>query len=64
MEVTKEELESILAVIVKTRKLVCDGAGTYFNPFDGDWAEELYYNNYQLTNAIKAIEEIMEGGKK
>lgn len=45
------------SAIERTRSLVANGAMEGFNPLVGNWAEELFVNNANLTRIIRMLEE-------
>jgi len=48
----KDELvRELVEALTSVRSLISDGAEVGFNPFDGDWAERLYFSQ-QKTRAV------------
>jgi hypothetical protein len=48
-----ERIAELEAALVATRSIICEGAVVGFNHADGDWAERLYANNGNISQALK-----------
>lgn len=44
--------QALYDALIQTRSIVCDGCEEGFNPLEGDWADQLFYNNAKITAAL------------
>lgn len=44
--------QALYDALIETRKIICEGVETGFNPHDGDWAETLFLNNANIAHAL------------